>query len=71
MARGGAGRGQGRKPLPLYERKVKKSVTLSLTAIEAVQERAFPDEEFSTALDRILNALPVLSALASGPPSTG
>lgn len=56
---GGKRQGAGRKPLPLAERKVKKSVTLSLVAIEAVNERAHPNEDFSTALDRILSALPV------------
>ncbi len=59
---GGAGRGQGRKPLPLFKRKVKKSVTLSLIAIAAVEERRRDGEEFSTALDRILSGLPVLAS---------
>lgn len=58
--RGGKREGSGRKPLPLIERKIKKSVTLSLTAIAAVEERRTNNEDFSTALDRILNALPVL-----------
>lgn len=62
--RGGKRPGAGRKPLPLAERKVKKSVTISLTAIQAVEERRLDREDFSTALDRILNALPVLSAMA-------
>ncbi len=57
---GGAGRGQGRKPLPLELLKVKKSVTLSLVAIQAVEERRLDCEEFSAALDRILTSLPVL-----------
>lgn len=57
---GGKRKGAGRKPKPLIERKVKKSVTLSLIAIQAVEERRFDDEDFSTALDRILIALPVL-----------
>jgi hypothetical protein len=63
--RGGKRVGAGRKPTPLFDRKVKRSVSLSLTAIEAVRERQQPGEEFSTALDRILNALPVLSGEAS------
>ncbi len=57
---GGKRTGAGRKPLPLSELKVKKSVTLSLAAIQAVEERRQDNEEFSTALDRILNALPIL-----------
>lgn len=56
---GGAGRGQGRKPLPLIDRKVKMSVTLSLVAIQAIEERREHNEPFSTALDRILCALPI------------
>lgn len=56
---GGAGRGQGRKPLPLIERKVKISVTLSLIAVQEVEERREPNEPFSSALDRILCALPI------------
>jgi hypothetical protein len=59
-ARGGKRAGAGRKALPLIARKVKRSVTLSLLAIEAVNERAQPGEEFSTTLDRILTALPIL-----------
>lgn len=55
---GGKRSGAGRKPLPLIERRVKRSVSLSLTAVEAVEERRLPGEEFSTTLDRILNALP-------------
>lgn len=58
--RGGKRDGAGRKSLPLIARKVKRSVSLSLLAIEAVHERALPGEEFSTALDRILCALPVI-----------
>lgn len=57
---GGKRAGAGRKALPLAERKVKKSVTLSLIAIQAVEERRESKEDFSTALDRILSALPVL-----------
>lgn len=60
---GGKRKGAGRKPLPLIERKVKKSVTLSLTAIQAIEERRQNREDFSTALDRILNALPLISDL--------
>lgn len=59
---GGKREGAGRPALPLVERKVKKSVTLSLIAIEAVNERRLTNEDFSTALDRILTALPVISA---------
>lgn len=55
---GGRRAGAGRKALPLIERKVKRSVTLSLIAIEAVNERRHDGEDFSTALDRILTALP-------------
>lgn len=62
--RGGKREGAGRKPLPLIARKVKKSVTLSLIAIQAVEERRQANEDFSTALDRILSALPVLPAPA-------
>lgn len=58
-SRGGRRPGAGRKPLPLIERKVKKPVFLSLTAIEAVEERRLPGESFNAALDRILNALPI------------
>jgi hypothetical protein len=61
MPSGGKRDGAGRKALPLIERKVKRSVTLSLTAIEAVNERMRPGEEFSTTLDRILNALPIMA----------
>lgn len=64
---GGKRTGAGRPALPLAERKVKRSVTLSLTAEAAVEERRLPGEEFSTALDRILNALPVLAP----PPAEG
>lgn len=60
---GGKREGAGRKVLPLAERKVKKSVTLSLIAIQAVEERRLDGEDFSTALDRILSALPVLALL--------
>lgn len=56
---GGKRAGAGRKPLPLIDRKVKIAVTLSLTAIAAVEERRAPNEPFSTALNRILNALPI------------
>lgn len=56
---GGRRVGAGRKPLPLIDRKVNKAVTLSLTAIQAVEERRRENEPFSVALDRILNALPV------------
>lgn len=60
MPSGGKRSGAGRKALPLAERKVKKSVTLSLISIAAVEERCQPGEDFSTALDRILSALPVV-----------
>lgn len=60
---GGKRAGAGRPALPLAERKVKKSVTLSLTAIEAVEERRLLGEDFSTALDRILNTLPVIRSV--------
>lgn len=60
MPRGGRRDGAGRPTLPLIERKVKKSVTLSLVAIQAVNERQLPNEDFSTTLDRILSSLPVL-----------
>lgn len=56
---GGKREGAGRPALPLSERKVKRSVSLSLTAIEAVEERREPNENFSATLDRILNALPI------------
>ena len=69
MPSGGKRDGAGRKALPLIDRKVKRSITLSLTAIEAVNERALPGEEFSTALDRILNALP-LTVSPIAPPGT-
>ena len=62
--RGGKREGAGRKPLPLSARKLKKSVSLSLTAIGAVKERSQPGEDFSTTLDRILNTLPLLSDVA-------
>lgn len=61
---GGKRGGAGRKSLPLIERKVKKSVTLSLIAIQAVEERRLNGEEFSTALDRILCALPIIAPQA-------
>lgn len=57
---GGERKGAGRKATPLSERKVKKSITLSLAAIQAIEERRKPKEDFSTALDRILTALPIL-----------
>ena len=62
-AHGGKRSGAGRKPLPLAERKVKKSVSLSLTAIEAIAERQQEGEDFSSALDRILNSLPIAGPL--------
>lgn len=58
MPRGGKRPGAGRQALPLAEVKVKRSVTLSLTAFDAVEARALPGESFSATLDRILNALP-------------
>jgi hypothetical protein len=69
MPRGGARKGSGPKPRPLAELRRAVSVTLSLTAIEAVRERALPGEPFSTTLDRILNALPSPSLPASTPPT--
>lgn len=57
---GGKRKGAGRPPIPLAERKVRKSVTLSLTAIAAIEERRQNTEDFSTALDRILNTLPIV-----------
>lgn len=64
MPRGGKRPGAGRPPLVAIKRRL--TVTLSLIAIEAVDERRAPDEPFSTALDRILSTLPVLT-----PPPTG
>lgn len=60
---GGKRAGAGRKPLPLIDRKIKRSVSLSLTAIQAVEERRMADEDFSTALNRILTALPIVDPL--------
>lgn len=60
---GGKRSGAGRKPLPLIDRKIKRSVSLSLTAIQAVEERRMADEDFSTALNRILIALPIVGPL--------
>lgn len=57
---GGKRVGAGRKPLPLIDRKVRKTVSISLIAIAAVEERRATGENFSAALDRILIALPVL-----------
>lgn len=54
--RGGKREGAGRPPLA--EVRVKLSVTLTLAAIQSVEERRLPGEKFSTALDRILTALP-------------
>lgn len=59
---GGKREGAGRKPMPLELIKVKKSVTLSLAAIQAIEERQHEGEEFSTALDRILTALPLIQS---------
>lgn len=56
MRRGGKRAGAGRPPL--IEVKQKLSVTLSVVAIAAVEERRQVGEPFSTALDRILSALP-------------
>lgn len=58
MARGGAGRGQGRKPLPLYERHVKHSITLPVDVSAWVEEQRRPGEAFSEALTRLLIAHP-------------
>lgn len=70
MTRGGKRAGAGRKPLPLAEVKVKRSVSLSLMAFDAVEVRALPGETFSATLDRILNALPSASAPTSTPQTT-
>lgn len=69
MSRGGRRQGAGRPGLPLADVKVKRSVSLSLTAFAAVSDRALPGEAFSATLDRILNALPVQDYLVIDPPT--
>ena len=52
---GGARAGAGRKPSA--ERKVKRSVTLSLATDAAVLAAMQPDESYSEAVDRLLQAV--------------
>ena len=58
---GGTRKGAGRKPMPLELIKTKRSFTLSLIAIQALEEQRLPNESASAALDRILISLPVLA----------
>ena len=71
MPRGGAGRGQGRKSLPLFSRAVKHSVTLPMDVDAWVREQQREDESFSGALARLVSEhprfMPSLQPLASPP----
>ena len=64
---GGARAGAGRKPSA--ERKVKRSVTLSLATDAAVLAAMQPNESYSEAVDRLLQAV-VAGRAGVGTPST-